>query len=192
MIYFIKGKVEFKLNNFAVINVNGIGFKIFLSEKNLKEIKIEENILLFTYFHYRENSIELYGFLNQFELEFFELLNSVSGIGPKTALSILNKNTIPELASAIKNNKVDFLTSSSGIGKKTAEKIILELKNKVKLEKESEISSEIIEINKNILDALIDLGYKKEDAKKALSQVDPNILDLKERLKAVFKILNKK
>ncbi len=191
MVYFINGKVHFKLNNFLIIETAGIGFKVFITEKDLEKIKIGEKILIFIYTHIKEGGIELYGFLNKNELDFFELLNTISGVGPKTALSILNKNSIKELAAAIKHNKIEFLTTTSGIGKKTAERIILELKNKIKNEDDEKIS-EIIDLDKDLLNALTDLGYKKEDAKKALSQIDPNILDLKERLKVAFKILNKK
>lgn len=190
MIYFINGKVYVKEKDFFVINANDIGFKIFAHKKILDSLKIGNEYLIFTYFHLKENAVELYGFLEEKELSFFEILNSVSGVGPKSALSILEKNDIKTLSLAIKNNKIEFLTRASGIGQKTAERIILELKNKIDLEGNQDASH--LDSDADIIEALTNLGYSKQRAKEAVSKVDSEIQGFEERFKHALKNLNKK
>jgi len=190
MIYFINGKVYLKEKDFFVINANCIGFKIFTHKKILDSLKIGNEYLIFTYFHLKENAVELYGFLEEKELSFFEILNSVSGVGPKSALSILEKNDIKTLSLAIKNNKIEFLTRASGIGQKTAERIILELKNKINIEEGS--SAAHLDSDADIIEALTNLGYSKQQAKEAVLKVDSKIQGFEERFKQALKNLNKK
>lgn len=189
MIYFISGQVLLKSKDFVIVKTGGIGFKIFTLEKNLKDIKTNDEINFYIYFHLRESGIELYGFLNQNELNFFELLNSVSGVGPKSALSILEKNDIKTLSLAIKNNKIEFLTRASGIGKKTAERIILELKNKIELQDKENID---LDSNLDVLEALVSLGYSKSEAKKAIENLDSSLKSFEEKFKSALKFLTKK
>lgn len=189
MFYYISGKILLKFNDFLVLESNGIGFKIFTTEKILKNLSLEEKANFYIYFHMRENGIELYGFLDQTELNFFELLNSVAGVGPKSALSILEKNDVKTLSLAIKSNKIEFLTKASGIGKKTAERIILELKNKIELIDKENIN---LDDNLDVFEALISLGYKKQEAKKALENLDESLKTFEEKFKVALKNLNKK
>ncbi|MGB9609118.1 MAG: Holliday junction branch migration protein RuvA [Minisyncoccia bacterium] len=190
MIYLISGKVLLKLKDFLVVDAGGVGFKIFTTEKVLKKINLDEKNTFYIYFHFRESNIELYGFLDQKELEFFELLNSVSGVGPKSALSILEKNDIKTLSLAIKNNKIEFLTRASGIGQKTAERIVLELKNKIELI--SEDKNIDLDSNLDVLEALISLGYNKQEAKQAIAGLDDSLKSFEEKFKTALKLLNKK
>jgi Holliday junction DNA helicase RuvA len=189
MIYFISGQVLLKSKDFLIIKTNGIGFKIFTLEKILKNIKIDEKINFYIYFHMRESGIELYGFLNKDELNFFELLNSVSGVGPKSALSILEKNDIKTLSLAIKNNKIEFLTRASGIGKKTAERIILELKNKIELQNKEGVD---LDSNLDVLEALMSLGYSKSEARQAIENLNDSLKSFEEKFKSALKFLTKK
>lgn len=189
MFYSIFGKILLKFKDFIVLEANGIGFKIFTTEKILKSVNLEQKINFYIYFHMRETGIELYGFLDQKELNFFELLNSVAGVGPKSALSILEKNDVKTLTLAIKNNKIEFLTRASGIGKKTAERIILELKNKIE---SPEITDINIDIDLEVFEALVSLGYKKQDVKKAIENLDCSLKTFEEKFKSALKILNTK
>lgn len=193
MIYSIKGEILYKKENFLVIEAGGIGFKVFVLNKFLKDVNILESVSLFIYFYMRENIIELYGFQELKELEFFELLNSVAGVGPKLAMAILEKNDIKILASAIKNNKIEFLTSASGIGKKTAERIILELKNKIPVSwVEGAKETKDLNLDLEIIEALVGLGYSKKEAQKAVQNLENNFNSFEEGFKKALKFLNKK
>ncbi len=190
MLYTIAGKLAQKTDNFAVVETSGIGFKIFVSERTLHSLPpLGVEVKFFSYLYGRENAFELYGFLSEEELVFFEMLNSVAGIGPKSALAILGVAELKDLAAAIKEGRPDLLTRASGIGRKTAERIIVELKSKVKAEK-SEEAVRKMESDADIVEALVGLGYRKDQAKAALEKVGEKIVSLEERLKAALKILS--
>src|SRR3989344_5204019 len=150
MIYSLFGKLLVKKSNFAVIEPGGIGFKIFISSKVSHKLpKIGSKAKLFCYTNVRQDGLELYGFFNEEELEIFELFISINSIGPKIALRILSELPIDSVISAIDKNRPDILSKISGVGKKTAERIILELRGKIKnksVKKDEELIS-IIEIN---------------------------------------------
>jgi len=192
MIYSISGKLAEKKDSFVVVEVAGVGFKLTTHKRALSSLPpIGAEVKLFSHLHVREDILDLYGFLNEEELHFFELLISVSGVGPKSALSILEISELKELAAAIQENRPDLLTRASGIGRKTAERIILDLKGKVK----SEMSGEAVkrmESDADIVETLTNLGYRREDAKAALQKLDKEVTGLELRLKAALKILGKK
>ena len=192
MIYSISGKLAGKKESFVVVEVAGVGFKLTTHKRALSSLPPNgAEVKLFSHLHVREDILDLYGFLNEEELHFFELLISVSGVGPKSALSILEISELKELAAAIQENRPDLLTRASGIGRKTAERIILDLKGKVK----SEMSGEAVkrmESDADIVETLTNLGYRREDTKAALQKVDKEITGLELRLKAALKILGKK
>jgi Holliday junction DNA helicase RuvA len=134
MIGSIKGKVKMRAEKFVIIETeSGVGYKvnILMDPKGLNIVPTQEDTSLFIHTHVREDSLELYGFHTYSELEFFEMLINISGIGPKGALAILNINSIDTLKKAIKTGDTGYLTKISGIGKKTAEKIVLELRDKI-------------------------------------------------------------
>lgn len=192
MLYSISGKLADKSDHYAVIEAAGLGLKIFMSTRALERLPAAgDNLKIFSHLHVREDSLELYGFLSAEELMFFELLISVSGVGPKSAMAILNIADIKELAAAIKENRPDLLTRASGIGRKTAERIVLELKSRV----ESPLAGltvQKMESDVDLVETLVGLGYKRQEAKDALAKVDEKIVGLEERLKAALKILGKK
>ncbi len=189
MFYNVSGKLTAKMGGFAVIDAAGLGLKIFISSRTAERLPpTGSNLKLFSHLHVREDAMELYGFLSEEELRFFELLISVSGVGPKSAIAILNIAEIKDLAAAIKENRPDLLTRASGIGRKTAERIVLELKTKVKAEK-SDLTVGKMESDADIVETLAGLGYKREQAKAALARIDEKIIGLEERLKAALKIL---
>jgi len=189
MIAKIEGIVWDSNNKFLTIGVGGIGFKIY-STLETKEVSDKgEKISLFTHLVVREDALDLYGFLTEEELTFFEMLISISGIGPKTALNVLNISSVLALKKAISSGDISHLTKVSGIGKKIAEKMVLELKNKVTMTKEESDISFRDEID--AIEGLKSLGYTQKEARDALKEIDKTITKTGERIKAALKILGK-
>ncbi len=192
MLYSISGKLASKHDHFIVVEAAGLGMKLFASKQTLKGLPAGgAEIKFFTHLYVREDAMDLYGFRSQDELEFFEMLISVSGIGPKSALSILDIAPLGELSAAIKEGRPDLLTRASGIGRKTAERVIVELRGRVESSK-SGIVVEQMETDADLVEALSNLGYRKEQARAALTNVDPKLHNLEERLKAALAVLGKK
>lgn len=175
--------------NHLILNVGGIGFRIAATPETLTKLREagEIPVRLLTHLAVKEDALDLYGFLDPQERELFLLLISVSGIGPKSALAILSLAPAPLLIRAIAQGETDYLTRVSGIGKKNAGKIILELKDKM-----SEMGStdESLSGESDILEALKSLGYSLRDAREALQQVPSDITDTSARIKAALKILS--
>lgn len=178
-----------KKNNFFVVEVGGVAFRVRTSFNVLKSLpQIGKNVNLFTYLHVREDALELYGFLAEEELELFEMLISVSGIGPRSALGILGVEKPEKLKAAIGEGRSELLTKASGIGKKTAERIVLELRSKIKLEGAEKIVG-IMESDHDIIEALANLGYTKTQAKDALSKIDSKTTKMEDRIKEALRLL---
>ena len=186
MFAYIKGKLEVKTNGYIVVDVNGIGYKIFMSETAIDKLgALEETIKIHTYVRVREDDISIFGFNTNEELRMIELLLSVSGIGAKSALVILSNVSVSEFALAVINNDINLLKKLPGIGPKTAQRIILELKDKLEKETQVNINNEVTnEINKVLVDnqkvseavsALKVLGYTNKEIEKALEKVDKNL-----------------
>jgi len=168
MIGSIRGKIILKTEKFLIVETGGVGYKINISPDTLAKIqKINGEVFFFIHTHVREDTLDLYGFLDREELEFFEMLINVSGIGPKGALAILGIASIETLKKAIGTGDISYLTKISGIGKKTAEKIVIELRDKMGEEKEgSSLQGEL-----DALEALKSLGYSQNEAREALKKV---------------------
>ncbi|MGC9046717.1 MAG: Holliday junction branch migration protein RuvA [Minisyncoccia bacterium] len=191
MIYTIQGKFKLQRENFVVIDVNGIGFKIFTTNETINILKQSKQLInMFCFVYLRENLIDLYGFIDEPSLKLFELLNSVSGIGPKTALSILNAGPIEHIMAAIVNNKKDILQKMTGIGAKTAERLILELKEKIKMSPDKDLTKSL-EIDQEVRDVLISLGYNDKDILAILKQLPPEAKSLEQKIKSALKLLTK-
>ena len=172
MIGSIKGKIILKTEKFILVEANGVGYKVNVSPEILtKTQKEEEEIFLFIHTHVREDALDLYGFLDQKELEFFEMLLNVSGIGPRSALAILCITTIETLRKAINTGDTSYLTKISGIGRKTAEKIVIELRDKVG----EELSGSSLQVELDALEALKSLGYSQTEAREALKKVSTEL-----------------
>lgn len=190
MLYSITGKLASRKENFAVIEAGGIGFKIFTAPRVLEALPpAGQTARLFCSLCVREDRLDLYGFLTEQELKFFELFNSVVGIGPKLALGLLSVDKIENIAAAISENRPDLLTRVSGVGRKTAERVILELKNKV----QSLGASGIIErqeTDADVEETLVNLGYQRKSARDVLSKLPPEKQKLEERVKEALKILS--
>ena len=192
MLYSISGKLAGKSDHFAIIEAAGLGLKISVSARTLERLpKAGEAIKLFSHLHMREDALELYGFLSEEELRFFEFLISVSGVGPKSAIAVLNVADLKDIAAAIKENRPDLLTRASGIGRKTAERIVLELRGRIEAPR-SGMTVQKMESDADLVETLVDLGYRHDQAKAALARVDEKITNLEERLKAALMVLGRK
>lgn len=188
MISLLRGIIESNTDKYIIIDVNGIGYKVYIPGNTFKNLpKKGEKIKLYTYLYVRENIMDLYGFLNPEEMEIFELLISISGIGPKGALSVLTVASIETLKKAIANEESSILTKVSGIGKKMAEKIILELKNKIG----DEFIGKWTSVDSEAIDALMSLGYKLNDAREILKKVPKDIKGVENRVREALKLLGK-
>lgn len=180
MFAYIKGVFEEKGNNYVVIDVGGIGYKIFMSNIAIAALGETGNIVkVHTYYYVREDNISLYGFATKEELKMFELLISVSGVGAKSAISMLSAISPSDFAMAIISDDVTSLKKVPGIGAKTAQRIILELKDKLKNDEIAESSNEEVttfvsksETTDEAVAALQILGYTKKDIEKVLSGID--------------------
>lgn len=190
MIAHLKGKIEYRKDNYAVVDVNGVGYKVYLSVYTFGKMAGQENADLHIYTYVREDTLALYGFLTLEELEMFELLLSISGIGPKAAMGILSIATPKTIKTAILNEDPSILTKVSGIGKKTAGRVILELKNKV-----ADISvgdKEEATVDVDAIEALIIMGYSNAEARDALKAVPIDVKDVGARVRQALKNLGKK
>lgn len=197
MFAYIKGSLEIKTKGYVVIDVSGIGYKIFMSETAIEKLgEIGQIVKVHTYLRVREDDMSLYGFNTNEELRMFELLLSVSGIGAKSAISILSNITPSSFALAVITNDVAKIKSLPGIGPKSAQRIILELKDKIKTEEaiseeKMEKTQETTIANENIteaISALQVLGYSKKEIEKAIQKVD-NTLSVEEIIKIGLKNL---
>ncbi len=175
MIAYVKGSLEMKLNNAVVIEANGVGYKIFMAQNAIDKIgNIGDIVKVHTHYHVREDEISLYGFLTSEELNMFELLISVSGIGAKSALTILANIEPHSFAIAVITNDEARLTKIPGIGKKTVARMIVELQDKMKkLDLEDVTSKEdgkVLKVSQNIseaMSALQVLGYNRKEIERA-------------------------
>lgn len=184
MISFIKGYVAETTENSVILETDSIGYEIFMTGTAIEETsRMQDKIKIYTYFHVREDTMQLYGFLSRDDLEMFRLLLNVNGIGPKAAMGVLAAITADELRFAVLSDDVKTISRAPGIGKKTAQKLILELKDKLKLEDAFEKKLDHQEENLSLADtslrdsrqeaveALTALGYSSTDALRAVRQV---------------------
>lgn len=200
MFAYIKGSLEEKSNNYVVIETGGIGYKIFMPEPTINQLgNIGDLVKVYTHYHVREDEISLYGFLSNEELKTFELLISVSGIGTKLALVILANIEPSSFALAVISNDTSKLVKIPGIGAKTAARIILELKDKLKndeiISKKNEKEKSPIydeeKVNEAIA-ALQVLGYNKKEIEKAMQDLAIEDLSIEEMIKEGLKYLSKR
>ena len=194
MFYYIKGKVTVKELNFMVLDVNGAGYKVYTSYTTLERASLNEEFLCYTYTHIREDTFDIYGFCSLEELNTFQMLITVSGVGPKAALSILSFMPTDLFALSVIKNDIAAITKAPGIGKKIAERIVLELKDKISKVsnidelsiKDNGISNDII---KEAIDALMVLGYSQLEAKGAVSNVKDSYSNVEDIIKHALKLL---
>ncbi len=192
MISYLEGKILSKDDKFFMINVGGVGYKVFSHAGILEKIpEIGQNTSIWTHLHVREDALEMYGFLEKEELDFFETLISISGIGPKSALGILEVAPVMSLKQAIVSEDETFFTKVSGVGKKTAQRLILELKTKLS-KNVAPVKGSDSEQMGEALEALVSLGYNQRDARKSLQEVPKNIEGVEAKVKSALKLLGKR
>lgn len=200
MIAFVRGTAVDMTESSVIVEAGGIGYEIYMTGADLSQIRIGEERRIYTYFNVREDAMQLYGFLAKDDLQMFKLLLGVNGVGPKAAMGVLSGITADELRFAILSDDVKTLSKAPGIGKKTAQKLILELKDKMKLEDAFELKlaheqekataglGEMTDARQEAVEALVALGYSSTDALRAVRKVtDVALDDVEGMLKAALK-----
>jgi len=193
MIAFIEGVVVGKTEKYVIVETQGgVGYKVFMTREALFTLpETGREVKVFTYLYLRENeTLELYGMESARELGFFEMLLSVSGVGPKAAMGILGSASVDDLERAIASGDERLLERVSGIGKKTAQKILLELKSRY--EGLSLALGEAPKEMQDVLDALVKLGYSEREAREAMKLVSPEAKTIEEKIRAALKALGRK
>lgn len=192
MISLLQGTIEFKAERFVIINANGVGYKAFVPTEVLRTVHLGESAKLWTHLQVREDALELYGFQTFAEMSFFETLISVSGVGPKSALGILGIAPLDSLKRAIAAGETVYLTKVSGIGKKMAEKIIVELRDKLGGEGVSDAMRQELQSDADVLDALAALGYSAREARDVLAAIPQEVSGTQKRLQEALRMLGGK
>ena len=195
MIAYLRGAIHskssvLKKDGFVVIDVNGVGYKVYVLNKFLNNAVIGQEAQLFIYTQVAETALDLYGFAEKEGLEFFELLITLQGIGPRSALDILQKAKVEDLRQGILTGNHEVLSKISGIGPKTAEKVVTGLKNKIGGLEQTAAQQSWNDSFGDALEALISLGYQAGQAREVLSQIKSE--DTSERIKEALKILGRK
>ena len=192
MIAYLKGTIIEKDEKSVILLANNIGYKILLHENFLSQIKKTQEIEMFTYQYWREDAIKLYGFANKQQLDLFILLISISGVGPRSASALLDSIGVNSVKSAIAGNRPEILSQAPGLGKKTAERIIVELKNKALVVgdeslKEIKYSDE----DSDVVNALISLGYNLYNAQQIVKSLPEEIKGVDNKIKEALKEIGK-
>ena len=195
MFYYLKGTVTYKAFDFMGVDVGGAGFKVYTSASTLEKASLNEEFTAYTYTHIREDIFDIYGFASPEELNTFQQLISVSGVGPKAAIAILSSMSTDKLALAIVHSDIKAITSAPGVGKKIAERIVLELKDKISKElstagvKIESVASSTPGVTDEAINALMVLGYSALEAKGAVSAVKSECGTVEEVIKKALAIL---
>ncbi len=185
MIAYLQGQILAKTEETVIVENNGLGFETRITVPLWRRLALGSSVSLFTHEYLREDSRELYGFTSLAELRFFRKLITISGVGPRSALQVLSLGTLPEIETAVTTGNVAFLTAIPGIGQKTAQKIILELKGKLDLTQTNTEDEETLE-------ALESLGYSRTQGREAIRRLSPEITEVGDRIRAALKILGQK
>ena len=190
MIAHLRGQIAEKFANSVIIDVQGVGYEVTLSTIDFDLLNLNDDVKLYTYHHIREQAEELFGFTSLAAKKLFELLISVQGIGPKAAMAILSLAPVEEVRNAIANADAAYVSKASGVGKKSAERVIVDLRDKVGLPtyygRKAEPEQGVLPMNDEALDALMALGFTLADATKALEGIDQT-LAVEERIRAALK-----
>ncbi len=193
MISSLHGTLESLSSDRAIINVGGIGFQVYMPTSTLSTLGTTgDEVKLYTHLHLREDNVALYGFTSTEELWLFQTLISVSGIGPKLALSLLSTLSVDQITMAIATASIDLLTLTPGIGKKVASRIILELKEKIGAGWVVTPATQLAQENIDVLTALTSLGYSAAEAARAVATLPSSDLSLEEKFKLALQYFGRK
>jgi len=192
MLSYLKGKIINKGKGFVIVVVQDLGYQVFVNSLLHLELDRGREVELYLHHHIKEDASDLYGFRNLEELEMFELLLSISGIGPKSALGVTSVASVDDIRESIARGDSSLLTKVSGIGKKTAERVVLELRDKIGTisTKGQETNTGSIQTSSDEIDALMALGYSLQQARDALKKVDPSITKSGERIRKALQQIN--
>jgi len=191
MFYTIEGIIAHKGDTFAVIETGGIGYKVLMGREAVRRMPgTGARVRCFTSLRMHDEEFSLYGFPDEPAQKLFELLTSVPGVGPKSALSLLDLDTTERLTAAILEKKTELLTRAPGIGKKTAERVVVELQNKLELPHAAGIAARM-DMAVEVEEALVGLGYQQGEAKRAVAAVERKEASFEEYFRAALKILGK-
>ncbi len=189
MIATLHGKIQMRLEDGIIVNVGGVGFRVRVPLRTLTAIgAVGSDVQLFTHLRVREDELSLYGFAAEDDLRLFETLLTVSGIGPRVALGVLSNVPSDTLRTAIAQGNVDMLTAIPGIGKKTAQRLVLELKGKIDTTGLGEVG-ELTPADTDVMNALINLGYSAAEAARAAQSVPPGTGTIEERIRTALQYL---
>ncbi len=190
MISYLSGKIVLKKNGFVILNTNGVGYEVFISAVSMEDIpEAGQELKLFCHLDVGERSLRLFGFVTFEELELFKIIRGISGVGPKASLEIASAGPLEKIKEQITSGNINFLDNIPGIGQKRAQKIILELSGKLKSMKPKKAKEGNALESDEAFPALLNLGFSKDQAKTALSQLPANIKDPQERVKQALQIL---
>lgn len=189
MIGHLSGTIAANRPGFVILSAGGVGYKVAVTRATLLALPEGLDAALWTHLAVREDILDLYGFRSEEELHIFSLLLSVSGIGPKSALAILDIASVETLRSAISSGRSEYLTKVSGIGKKTAEKIVLELRDKIGIG--DALENAALRGDEEALEAMRSLGYSAAEARDALRKVPSDIEKSSDRLREALKIMGR-
>jgi len=189
MIAHLFGTVRGKHESHLVLDVQGVGYKVYCIGRLLTSVNKHDELGVHTHLAVREDAMDLFGFAQSEELELFKLLIGVSGIGPRSALGIIGLESIDKLTTAIAHNDVAYLTKVSGVGKKSAEKICLELKDKVGVLNIEDVAA-VRREEEDVLEALQALGYRLDEAREALRTIPDDVVDPGARVKEALRVLS--
>ncbi len=190
MIAFVKGKITDISDRSVIIETQGVGYEVSTTTDTIATAVLGAEMALFTHLVVRDDSMELYGFRTRNELTFFQMLITVSGVGPRSAIAIVSLGSIESIQRAIGSGDAGYLTSVSGIGRKTAEKIIIDLRDKLAALGHKGGMGEFSG-DSDALEALIKLGYSREEAREALKQVPVTAVTLNEKIREALKYIGK-
>ena len=188
MIGALKGTAYVIKKNPVILFAGDVGYNVHITDRLAKTLIPNKTTLLFIHTHVREDALDLYGFISQEELTFFELLLTVPGIGPKTALLVLNLGTTA-IQKAIQTSDVDFFTGIPRLGKKNAQKIIIELKNKLGSIKDLDLRDESLSETKQLTDALLSMGFVRDEIREVVKKLPEKSTSLEEKLRDALKLL---
>ena len=189
MIGFLKGEVFLRVDNSIILDVKGVGYKVLAASDVLSKANKGASLELFIYTHVREDNISLFGFLDSLDLKLFENLIGISGIGPKTAMAIFSTGARNTIVNAIIKGDVDFFTSVPRLGRKNAQKIIIELKNKFGGDGEIDLLEYDSKDNKEIISGLESFGFSKKEAINAIKEIDKKDGTVEEKIRLALRYL---
>ena len=191
MIGFVQGILEILQKPFIFINVSGVGYKVLVSEKTYLKLEKGQKVKIFTFTYVRDDALDLFGFLENEDLLLFEDLITVSGIGPKTAMNIFSFGDRKDIIEAIVKGDVSFFSSVPRLGTKNAQKIIIELKNKMGAESNLDLTGKDLEENQEVVEALKNFGFSVGEAQKAFRSVNKDGISTEEKIRLSLKELGR-